>query len=223
MATEYQYVSVPSKLKELLEKMQRTTIGIPTRATNAWLESLGYKSKNDRKLLHVLKFIGFVSDSGVPTDYWKHYRGENYAHVLADAIMEAYKDLFKTYPDADTLDDKTLRNFFATKTTSGDQVIARQVSTFQLLCRQADFSTKYSNSKNSGHASTTASGKGVLPATDVLLQPVVSPVSHPLAKTKKVTPEITFNIQVVLPENASAETYDDIFSSIARHLLSQDD
>lgn len=34
-----------------------------------------------------------------------------------------------------------------------------------------------------------------------------------------ITPQIAFNIQVVLPENASAETYDAIFQSMATHLL----
>ena len=34
-----------------------------------------------------------------------------------------------------------------------------------------------------------------------------------------VQPQIAFNIQVVLPDNASAQQYDDIFRSIAVHLL----
>jgi hypothetical protein len=38
---------------------------------------------------------------------------------------------------------------------------------------------------------------------------------------KGITPQIVFNIQVVLPENASAEDYDNIFESIGRHLLSR--
>lgn len=37
-----------------------------------------------------------------------------------------------------------------------------------------------------------------------------------------ITPQIAFNIQVVLPENASAETYDAIFQSMAIHLLGRD-
>jgi len=38
-------------------------------------------------------------------------------------------------------------------------------------------------------------------------------------RTDTITPQIHFNIQVVIPENASPETYEYIFKSIATHLL----
>jgi hypothetical protein len=49
--------------------------------------------------------------------------------------------------------------------------------------------------------------------------------SSNLSKTKKMRnlPQITFNIQVVLPENASPEVYDSIFSSMSTHLLGKDE
>jgi hypothetical protein len=39
----------------------------------------------------------------------------------------------------------------------------------------------------------------------------------------KNIPQITFNIQVVLPENASPEVYESIFSSMSNHLLGRED
>jgi len=39
----------------------------------------------------------------------------------------------------------------------------------------------------------------------------------------RITPEIHFNIQVIIPEDASAETYDAIFKSISTHLLGRND
>jgi hypothetical protein len=44
-----------------------------------------------------------------------------------------------------------------------------------------------------------------------------------MANSGIVTPQIHFNIQVVIPENASPETYDAIFKSIAVHLLGRTD
>lgn len=38
-------------------------------------------------------------------------------------------------------------------------------------------------------------------------------------KTGAITPQFNFNIQVQLPENATADTYDAIFKSMAEHLL----
>ena len=38
-------------------------------------------------------------------------------------------------------------------------------------------------------------------------------------RASRIVPQIAFNIQVVLPENASSEVYDAIFASMATHLL----
>ena len=132
----------PNKLTELLGKMHNKTIGIPTKATYSWLESLGYKSTNDRSLIRVLKSIGFLDDSGTPTDRWSRYRGSDHRRVLGEAIRSSYEELFSVYPNAHELDNTTLENFFGTKTTAGRQVITRQVSTFQALCERATFSGK---------------------------------------------------------------------------------
>lgn len=42
-------------------------------------------------------------------------------------------------------------------------------------------------------------------------------------KSLKNIPQITFNIQVVLPENATPEVYEAIFSSMSTHLLGRDE
>lgn len=41
--------------------------------------------------------------------------------------------------------------------------------------------------------------------------------------SRSVTPQITFNVQVVLPNDASPEIYDAIFASMATHLLGRDE
>jgi hypothetical protein len=46
--------------------------------------------------------------------------------------------------------------------------------------------------------------------------------SKPKKHSEVTAPQIHFNIQVVIPENASPETYDTIFKSIATHLLNRD-
>ena len=42
-------------------------------------------------------------------------------------------------------------------------------------------------------------------------------------KGTRIIPQITFNVQVVIPENASPETYNAIFQSMSNHLLRQID
>lgn len=48
-------------------------------------------------------------------------------------------------------------------------------------------------------------------------------VDTPVKRRRVSEPQIVFNIQVVLPENADASTYDSIFESIAKHLLARDE
>jgi len=50
------------------------------------------------------------------------------------------------------------------------------------------------------------------------------PPSNTYRKNEEyITPQIHFNIQVIIPENASADTYDAIFRSIASHLLNRNE
>jgi hypothetical protein len=72
-------------VREFLQKIQ--AVGVPSKVTVKYLESIGFKSKNDRYLISILKAIGFVDDSGTPTDFWRAYRNKAEAPaVLAAAV-----------------------------------------------------------------------------------------------------------------------------------------
>jgi hypothetical protein len=135
--TEYQYTTVPGKLEELLGKIRET--GVPDRITYKWLETIGYKSSNDRSLVRVLKFIGFADESGKPSELWTKYRGKNHRQALAEGIQLGYVELFSIYPDAYERSNEELESFFSTRSTAGKQVIGKTVSTFKSLCDLADF------------------------------------------------------------------------------------
>jgi len=210
MPTDFQYAAVPDRLKEFLEKIRGA--GIPDKATYKWLESLGYKSTNDRGMLRVLNFIGFVDSSRSPSDYWKRYRGQSHRKILAEAIMQGYQELFNVYPDAHQRSDIELEGFFGTKTDGGKQVISRLVRTFKSLCALADFNSLQSNSSSATVANL---------APDPFSSTSPSAPSDQISTfvPKRIIPQITFNIQIVLPENASSETYEKIFKNIATYLL----
>lgn len=213
MAIEYTYAQVPAKLKDFLNTIRN--VGVPDHATYKWLESLGYKSTNDRAMVRVLKFIGFADASGQPTEHWRHYRSANHRQVLAEAIKQGYQELFTVYPDAHQLDNTALGDFFSTRTEGGKQVISRLVRTFVNLCELADFESVQPV------ASTQVTPTAEEVPSSVPSMPV-APLQEGISIPKKVEPQIAFNIQVALPENASPETYDNIFKSIATHLLGRD-
>lgn len=211
----FQYANVPSKLKGFMEKIR--TLGVPSKANQSWLASIGYKSSNDRSILNVLSFIGFVDSSSQPTDRWLEYRGSQHQQVLASAIKDGYSELFNIYPDAYKRDSSTLESFFSTKTTSGKQVISRLVRTFTTLCDMADFDGTESAPT---HSTTRPSQAKSAVSQSVESQEVRESVSAPsnLSITGQDKPSLHIDIQIHISPDASADQIDQIFSSMAKHL-----
>lgn len=58
--SDYPYHVNPPNLKKFLEHIQGA--GVPPKVTIQYIESVGFKSKNDRAILTVLKAIGFVEE-----------------------------------------------------------------------------------------------------------------------------------------------------------------
>jgi hypothetical protein len=214
MASDYPYAAVPSKLKEFLEKIRGT--GVPPKATYNWLETIGFKSKNDRTVITVVKFIGFIDASSQPSNYWVQYRGSGHKRVLAEAIKQGYSELFSIYPEANKLSETDLEHFFTTKSTAGKQVISRLVRTFITLCELADFQEITPSSPN------------------ILSQPtppqVVSTTNETFtsfpAQTVQVqqnTPTLHIDIQIHISPESSPEQIDQIFASMAKHLYKKNE
>jgi len=107
---EYPYVQNTGRLKQFFSHIQSSAV--PQKVTIKYLESVGFKSKNDRRIIPLLKFLQFIDSSQVPTELWRKYRDTKIApNVLAQAIKKAYSKLFEIYPNAYRKDDEALRNF----------------------------------------------------------------------------------------------------------------
>ena len=203
----FAYTTVPGKVAALLEKMK--SVGVPPKATNDWLKSIGFTSSNDRSLLAVLKQIGLIDASGQPTKRWRDFRGTGGKQALADAIRTGYSELFATYSDADSRAVSELENFFKTHTDAGQQAIDKTVSTFRALAGFADFSVP------AGRAPDAAE------ETDAeVLGPSITGGSRTLVGALGAQPvTININVQLVLPESNDETVYDKFFAAMRRHLL----
>jgi hypothetical protein len=202
--TEYQYTTVPGKLEEFLSKIRQ--IGVPSKTTYKWLESVGFKSTNDRSLIRVLKFIGFIDDSRSPTELWQKYRGKNHQQILAQGVQQGYRELFEIYPDAHERSSEELESYFSTQSTAGKQVISKTVSTFQTLCGLADFKS----------AVPTAT-ELVMP-TKISPKPVEEEQQTQTDIPSQLSPSLHIDIQIHISSGASADQIDQIFASMAKHL-----
>src|SRR5947207_4396833 len=137
MAAEFVYTPNPAKIRPFLEKIRGA--GKPDKVTLKTIQSLGFKSNNDRALLPIIKALGLVDGSGVPTARWSAFRSNPKAAVAA-GIREHYAKLFALYPDAYQKDTEALNSFFSSHTSVSAGTLKFIISTFKTLCSHADFS-----------------------------------------------------------------------------------
>ena len=208
MADNYPYHVNTANVKKFLDHIQ--SAGVPTKVTFQYITSVGFKSKNDRAILTVLKFIGFVDNSGVPTAVWRAYRNKSQStKVLAGALKKAYQTLFDTYPDANRKDNEALRNFFSSHTSVSENTIVLMVRTFKTMSDMGDFESPVET----------------LPEVEVEVgEPEDEEETGAVVKRKLTTQTngmtVNINIQLQIPATDKPDIYDSFFAAMRKHLLS---
>jgi hypothetical protein len=201
---EYTYTTVPGKIPVLLNKLRG--VGIPQKVSIQWLKTIGFTSSNDSTLIGVLKQIGLVDASAIPTTTWTQYRGNSYKKVLGRAIREGYADLFAVYSDAQSRSTAELEHVFSTSSPAGKQVIAKTVSTFKALADSAEFESTFEPvSVDSEHTPLHRPvGSAAIPAVP--------------ARGGAGSPSVHIDIQIHIAPEASTDQIEQIFKSMAKHL-----
>lgn len=210
---KYPYTTVPGQLRKLLEKIP--TIGAPDKATLKWLAGIGFAGRNNQSLLPVLRHLGVIDKSGVPTEYWTALRSGNKA-TFAEAVRKGYPELFTTYPDADKRDSATLQTFFRTHTGLGEKAQGLLARTFKVLVEFGDFSKpsapvvkpadRSESAADAGDGSDDGGGDGNGGGGGVS----ASRAQQPFA--------LTVNLQIELPPSADGAVYDKLFAAMGKHL-----
>lgn len=186
----------------------------PPKFTNKFLEQLEFKSTNDRLFIGVLKFLSFIDSNGIPQErYFKFLDQTQSKQILAEAIKEAYGDLFIVNVKAHEMSVNDVKNKLRTLTqgSKSDAVLGCMANTFTSLCKYADFSKNASKeivtvNKQEHIFEDTHSGNEQQRMTHELIN-------------KKITTEMHYNIQIHLPETRDITVYDAIFKSLKEHLL----
>jgi hypothetical protein len=203
--SEIPYTPLTGKIEKYFKKIQE--VGVPDKATVSWLKSLGFRTGNDFYILRILRYINFLNNSGVPTDFWKQYKDPNSSKaVLAQAIRSGYAELFETYSDAYRKDREALYSFFSGKTGKSKYTVNCMVNTFVNLCKLADFEKEIP---------VTVKTKEAQPSKQLLLKPAKA--------GKRIISEMHINIQLHLPPTDDSAVYDALFKSLRKNLLSEEE
>jgi hypothetical protein len=184
----------------------------PERFSIKFLENLGFTSTNDRLFIGILKDLGFLNADGVPQQRYYDFMDRSQSQsrfVLANAIREAFSDLFTINTKANELTPdevkNKLRTLYAGKKT--DNVIERIARTFSALCEYADFSKPDAAAKEAEEDKKKDEGQQKKPERGI--QTVAGAVS---------LDSLQYHINIVLPESRDQAVYDAIFRSLREHL-----
>ncbi len=204
MALPNAYLVTTKNLEALLNALKSAKA--PERFNNKFLTQLDFTSSNDRLFIGVFKCLGFVDESGTPTKrYFEFLDQTQSGRVLADALKEAYADLFAINVKANEMSVDDVKNKFKTLTLGqkSDNVVGMMANTFKALAEQADWEAPAATQLQTN-------------VTTPQLEPTKPPQEQPPLHAKGLG--LHYNIQIHLPESRDPAVFDAIFQALRRHL-----
>jgi Family of unknown function (DUF5343) len=202
MAIPTTYLTVAGNIKPILEDVQKA--GVPAKFTYDFLKQLGHPSSANRPAIGVLKAIGFLTDSGAPTDRYRRFKDPKLAGAaMAEGIREGYADVFTVDQQAYLLNTTELTGIFSRLSDKGDAVNRKMASTFKVLAELADFQAP------------------LVPQTaDEEVPPHEERGEAPSMEVERIRGAIALrhDVHVHLPVTTDINVYDAIFRSLRENL-----
>ena len=104
----------------------------PEKFTVKFLKDLGFTSSTDIQFINVLKSLGFLDDSGIPTElYYKLFDQSETKRIIAECIRQSYSDLFALNVNSQNMSIEELKGKFKSLTggQKSDSTIRQMVNT----------------------------------------------------------------------------------------------
>ena len=160
-----------------------------------------------------LKGPGFLDESGVPQARYHAYLDQTQsALVLAEAIREAYEDLFRVNRNAHAMSATEVKNKMKTLSEGAftDRVLTQMAGTFTTLVKAADF-----KSDPSAQADTDPGTEG----PRLQDPPSTSDTGAITPRNSGASPfaSLAYNINIQLPESRDPAVYNAIFKALREH------
>lgn len=204
MALPSTYTNAYGKLGEFFSTLRDGQA--PTQFTQELLKDLGYTSKNHRAYIPIMKSLGFLTPDGKPTERYNAYRDHSKSQrIMAEAIKEAYSDIFLIKSHPTPADKSSIEGKFKSYHNVSDGVSKVMANTFYALLALADMNSVHGSSSESEpvvEASSNENGQA---------QPQV-------AMPTQLMSGLHYNIQIHLPATKDVEVYNAIFKSLKEHL-----
>ena len=219
------YISGAGNITQMIGHLRNN---FPATVTSDTVKKLGLASNNESYVINVLQFLKLIDDQGKQTnvgiDVMTKHDDVEFKSAFEAVVKSAYSDLFNVRGDgAWTMNKGQLIHYFRTTDKTSATIGDRQAAVFMALRELAGHQSEGSSPSKPKAASTgrtRTSNKTVKPADQKKPnEPVPDVGSHPPAKPFKGDMALTVRIEINLPAEGTAETYDAIFKSIKANLF----
>lgn len=215
MALTNSYLITTKNLESFFNSL--ITAKAPESFTQKFLESLEFKSTNDRLYIGLLKGLGFLDTNAIPTErYFKFLDQSQSKQILADGIREAYEDLFTVNIKANELSLQEVKNKLRTLTQGkiSDKVLHLMANTFKVLVESAEW--------NNTPKKEEKKIKNDIPKKEI--DPKDVPAIQDDTEEENIVDKFNktqfhYNIQIHLPESRDPAVYDALFKSLKKHIF----
>jgi hypothetical protein len=199
MAVSLPYLASNKNVPTIFEKI--ASAKIPETFTHGFLQnSIGLKSTADRQLIPLLRHLGFINQSGTPSEAYRLLKSnEKKRTAIAAGVRHAYAPLFDSDQDAHTLTGEKLKSLVAQVAGTDDDMTGRIASTFTVLAKLGDFAAESRPADKSKEKDEES-----------------KPDPNEARRPTGLRTEFHYNIQVQLPSNGTEETYLNIFNALRK-------
>jgi hypothetical protein len=207
MALANTYIQVYGQLRDLFKRIADGQA--PDKFTRQYVKDLGFASSNFYAAIPLLKALGFLAPDGTPTARYHEYRNTARSRrVMADALREAYGDLFTIKAKPTEADRELIEGKFRSVHNATPNTAKLMASTFYSLLDLADLSAS---------EDPAARKKEVAEELKSTIPPKQE--EEELHRDRPGRATLHYNIQIHLPATKDVEVYNAIFKSLKGHLL----
>lgn len=203
MAKYPPYVNSYGQIPKLFNEIKKASV--PPKFTNDFMKNvLGLKSSSYRAMIPLLKNLGFLDQSNIPTQTYRDFRDDfKSGSVLAERIRNTYNDVFMSSEYAYKISKKKLTTKLITLLgiSKEDKNIPSVVGTLQELFKLADFDKAYNKSTKPIGVTTNE----------------IESEEKLLSRPTKLG--ISYTINLNLPATTEIEVFNAIFKSLKEHIL----
>lgn len=221
----YPYSSGQSAVAQTFLQLRK---GFPAKVDAGYLQRFSIAPANESYMISILRFLGLIDEEGDRRDEQTGFffgGDEVFKPGLEQTVRDAYSNLFDEMGDDSlTAEKDALVNWFRASDKTSALVGNRQASTFQTLAALAGYGD-LPNTRPNGSRKTTAASAATKKST-ARKSATSKSASEKVPPAEDATGErasavgLTVRIEVNLPSGGDTDTYDAIFASIKKHLMS---